>query len=650
MAIEYKFDVDWDQDGYFCVNAKPGDPLNLVTEPLDWSDFGVAAIGAGGSVTLGGDADEGGDFVLSDWTSGTAATAYVQHGGPLDSIAAVSANNAPFTLIFWMRSLSASYDAVQLQVEVRNASNSLITTSSAFTVTVAEGLKKIVVPFTTLGSGNGVSFRVSRVGSTTSVRFLIQQIMVVAGTYSSSAAPDFNVGHPSNMYDRLNRFIKQARWNIGARQAYVAVADLNVLTLTLNNAGKEFSPENPSSGLNGLMADRWVRVRMDSDSSIERGAFFGYTQSVRPTTGIYSGPFEAVLIATSSRRYWEGQEARLALQTSVTADDVIAALAAEITRPPSVPGLDGLDAGTYTWPYAADDWGDGVDALSALADVVRSERGFVYWSAAEDVLVFKNRTWRYGFDGIAGGLAATFDNDFEGNPDYDYGEDIINHVEVKYGPRRVGASQTIWELDETPLTIPANSSVRIVAKYRINNTNKMRIAASSVAEGTYTTSATINVAYQHRANQTIITYTNPHATNPRNVTAHTLTGTAVVPANTISLVDEDAVSIALYGKRSLFLNLPLVNRRADAAEIIANELARHKDPKGHIRSMTFNAHRSSTFEGYAVEMRPGLKVRVIDDQVVHDGNYMVIGVEHEVVDAMATHRVTLFLEPSVDVL
>lgn len=647
MTITYKFAADWDQDGYFCVEAAPGDPLNLVTTPLTWTNWAVSA-SVGGSAGQGSD-----DFaygqLFTDWTSGTNTTAYVQHGGPLDSIVDTLDVSSPYTLIFWIKSFSASYDAIPLEVSVYNASNVLISTGSAFTVTYAEGWKKIAMSFTTLPSGNGLFFRVGKVSSATSIRMWIAGLMVVDGTYTANSAPNFNVGHASNVYDNLLAFVIDAKWSIGASRAYADVADLNVLTLTLDNNSKVFSPENAASGLSGLMADRYLRVRAQSALSIERTLFFGYVQSVQPHPGA-TGPYTALLTATSSRRYWEGKQVRISLQTSKRADEVIAALEAEITRPPSPLLVSSLDVGTYTWAYAGDNWEDGVDALAALETTVRAERGFAFW-VREDTLVFKNRGWRYDFDDQVTTLSATI-NDTQAEMDYDYGLDVMNDVAVTFYPRKLGASSTalLWELQES-ISIPPSSSETIFARYT-NGDQDSTVGAvpGTVAVGTFTTSGgTVNHSLSAKAQGCLITLTNPSASVTRTVTAMTLTGQRITAFNKVTVSREDTTNIDEYGRRTAQHDLRLVNARADANQITQLEIARFKDPKGHVRRITIG-RRDATFEGYIVDLRVGLKIRVIETQTAHDGKYMIVGERHTITDALQTHNVTYILEPSIAVV
>lgn len=651
MVLTQEIWVDWDQDRYFCIDALPGDALNLLTEPKTWADFAVSFSGAGGSVSLGDLAAPWGTTRAANWTSGTAVSAYVQLGAPLDSIADVTATLSPHTLIFWVESTSASYNAINMQVEIRNASNTLITTSSAFTVPYNGGtLYKVAIPFTTLASGSGVIFRFGKVSSATSVNMWVHQVMVVAGTYSASTAPDFNMGDATNGYDNIFPYAIEEEWNIGAREAYIDVADMNILRVTLNNQSRAFSPENAASPLSGLMADRPIQVRLRDGAAVSGTKMFeGFIQEVQPTPGATSGPYHAILTATSSRRYWEGQEVRIPIQASVTADDVIDAIRGEIDFPPGGDGtgVGSIDVGTNTWPYAGDNWQDGVSALDALASVVASERGFVYWSR-NNLIEFRNRTWRYDSDDEVSTLSATFDNDYD-FMEYDYGLDLINDVAVKFYPRKLnGSTTTIWELDESIVLAPSGSET-IIARYRSDKDNRFKVGATNVAIGVNTVTATINKTLTPYANSCKILLENPNALNSRTQTALSLTGNEIRDFNPITVQAEDATSIAAYGRKTMQLDLKLVATRADAKQIRDLELARHKDPRGHVRSITIT-NRNADRDELIVDLEVGMKIRVIEDQTQHDGTYIIMGEEHKTKKAHAYHEVTYFLEPAVDLL
>lgn len=647
MAIITSISADWDQDGFACFEAAPGDPLNLVLTPLLWTDWARSA-SAGGSISVSqGGIDEDYGYSLIEWTSGTNVAAYVQCGGSLDSITSTLSNSSPYTLIFYVKSTDSAWDAINMQVAVRNASNVLLQTSSAFVVTEAEGWKKIVVAFSTAASGSGMFFQFGKVSSATSVLMHVTGMMVVDGTYTSSNAPGLNMGVASNLYDNLFPYAIEEEWNVGAFDAYADVADLNTLRLTLNNQSRIFSPENVASPLAGLLSDRFIQIKLASALAEKERVFFGLIQDVQPTPGVTSGPYHAILTATSSRRYWEGKEIKLALQINLRSNQIINNIAGEIDLPPRPTfSFPAADTGTFVYPYAGDNWADGVNALDAASEAAAAERGYLYWDR-DDAMRFKNRTWRYDSDDEVSVLSATLDNDFDFMT-YDYGADLINEVAVKFYPRKLnGSTTTIWELDETVVLLPLASET-ITARFRSDKDNRFKVGAINVAVGTNTVlpSGGITKTLTPYSNSCEILMENPSASVTRTQSVLTLTGQEIRDFNPNTVRAEDASSIAAYGRKTMQLDNKMVNAKADAKQIRDLELARHKDPRGHVRSITIT-NKNAAREQLIVQLTVGMKIRVIEDQTQHDGYYIIMGEQHQTKNAHLSHEVTYFLEPAV---
>lgn len=653
MAITRRFLVDWDRDGFACAGAEPGDPLNQMTQPLTWSDFAIAASTGGTDSQVDSITDYGTQYTT--WNSGANSNAYVQHGNALDSMtgSVALALSTAHTLIFWMRTNNAAYDAINFTVEVYSAGNHLLATSSSFNVTNAAGWVQIAVPFTSHSSSNGVYFRLIRAGTTSLTGIYVTGLMVIVGTYSVGDGIGFNVGGVTNMYDNLTRWVMGGRWSLGARSAYVAMAGMGQLQLTLNNVDKLFSPEYSSSPLAGIMLECQIYIEaMGPGDTTWTRMWTGWIDSVLPTPG-RSGPFTAILTATDILRFLEGKEIRIFLLTGTyftVATNIILTLA-QLPGGGSV-GMSGT-LGRYSWPYVGDNWAEGVDGATALAEIAASERGFLY-SLRDSSFGRWLRTQRYDLYDTFSTLSATMDNCFEGVPDYRWGDELYNTIEVVRHPRRLSASSTqlLWTLNENIALGPSQSKT-IFVRYNdsganSNGVNAVGAVPGTVASGTYTTSATINVSLSPMAQGCEITYTNPSGVATRTVTAHTLVGQRIIERDAIVDRYSDAGSIAVYGERSLRLDLKNVSARADQEEIGAIELARHSQPFGRFASVTIT-QRSTAQESWMVDLTISHKIRVIEDQCDHDSYYIIIGEEHtlEVSEAGSHERVTYFLEPAV---
>lgn len=647
MAILTRIGVDWDQDLFFCWEARPDDPLNKVTSPVDWTGLPFAQSGTGAGGSTGGEITDYG-LNARTWTSGTSSNGSTTVGNTSTRLADGLTASTAYTLVLWIKSNSASYDAVPLDITVFDQAANSLATSANFTVLFADGWTKIAVNFSTGVGDTGCYFTLRKDTSTTNAVYKLTGFMVIPGTYTASSAPEFNAGDESNYYDNLVPYALDAHWNVGARDAYVNVADLNVATLTLNNYGQEFSPENSASPLYGIMADKKVQIRLMGPSSTSYILkFTGWIESVQPVPGINTGPYTAVLRATSSRRYYEGKRVRISLLTSTTADAVITAITGQIDLPDGIGLNTSLDAGAATWPYAGDSWEEGVDPLQAIADVAASERGFVYWSK-DDILIMRNRAWRYDTDDQGGAVIATF-TDKQESMEYTYGEDIYNDIEVTYYPRKVGsAGTTLFELDEDIALAPLESET-LICRYTKGDQNAKPCGGSGVTVGTFTGSGTLNHSDTFKAQSAEILVTNPSAVNTRTLTALILTGTPIIAQNSVAISREDATSVTNYGRRTMKLDLPLVATRSDAKTIALLELARFKDPRGRVKRMTIGQH-DTTNEHAIAEYGISTKITVVESQTVHNSQYIIMGEENTIDNALKRHRVTWTLEPVVDLI
>lgn len=647
MTTLWRIGVDWDGDDFFNWDARPGDTLNLMTNPVNWSSIPFVASGAGGSDSQGAEATDYGANVCT-WTSGTANNGALTVGNTTTRLADLLTPSTAYTLVFWIKSNSASYDAVPLDVTVFDqAANSLVT-SANFTVTFAAGWTKIAVNFT-LGAGDtGCYFTIRKDTSTTNAVYKLAGFMVILGTYTSAAAPGFNAGDSTNLYDNLVPYAMAANWNIGARAAYVDVADLNALSLTLNNTDKIFSPENLSSPLVGslFVNSKLAAYAYGPSSSSWTLMFTGYVEAFQPLP-LNNGAKTATVRATSSRRYFEGKEITIALQTSVDADALLTAIFAVIDFPPGVgTPATSFDNGGDTWPYAGENWDDGVDPLQAIADTVGSNRGFFYWNRS-DTAVFKNRDWRYDTDTVVSSLSATFDNTFEG-ADYVFGDIIRNIIYLTYYPRKLGSAGTqLFDLPEDIPFAPLETET-IICRFTKGDRDKP-IGASGATVSAFVGSGTLNHVDTFRAQEAEIAVTNPSAVNTRTLQTLTITGTPILPYDAVTLRRSNSSSVLNHGEQPYKLDLKFVSTRAEAKEILDLEEFRFQSAVGRMRSITIGKH-DSTREQNMVDLVIGQRIRVVDGQTEHDDDYIIVGEEHSLNDALTVHKTTYYLEKVVDLI
>jgi len=194
-------------------------------------------------------------------------------------------------------------------------------------------------------------------------------------TWTIAVDWDRNGDYSSTQDDVTNRVIA-ANWFLGMRKPYQDTADNAVLTLTLNNTDRLFSPENASSPLFGkLVPQRPVRIQ-SNDGTTTRTHWVGWIDSIQPVVGRY-GARTVELVAVGAMQFLKATETALPLQRDKRTDEVIADLIKEVVIPPALnrawvlgrTGGSELSASTYLATTAAySDLEPGVLHLGIAAD------------------------------------------------------------------------------------------------------------------------------------------------------------------------------------------------------------------------------------------------------------------------------------------
>lgn len=169
-------------------------PSELALFPDDIGSYDIAAGGGFSIDTEGYTPGIGyGDTVI-DFLTGVGVSGAVRVGNTGSPIAPVVSGNS-YTLTFWVRSESASYDAINIQVRVnRSSDGTVLLTSANFTVTVAEGWVKKSFTFTATDS-SGVYFFFAKNTSATNVSMDIYGVSVKAAANPLSLT-DFGNANP----------------------------------------------------------------------------------------------------------------------------------------------------------------------------------------------------------------------------------------------------------------------------------------------------------------------------------------------------------------------------------------------------------------------------------------------------------------------
>lgn len=458
------------------------------------------------------------------------------------------------------------------------------------------------------------------------------------------------------------------RWRLGMARTFDSIAAPTTATITLDNRAGTYSPERHT-----LLPGKTIIIESD-DGSTRRRHLTGVVHHITPTAGD-QGEKTAVIDVRGIDHWLRDATLQLAPLVDVRADAIIQAILEQVAvRRPALAdrlliGVSGyaaldsqslsgsawtthLEAGISLFAYAGDTWTDGIDAADALAMVAVSERGRFFLNRAGEA-VFYNRHHTL----IQTAVDATFSDDMH-DLRYDYGSALLNRVQIGLMPRATGAANTpLWSL-ASPQKMAPGANQRITCRYQ--DTDQKPVGAVTVNQMLPYTHYHANTRsdgsgedatpwLRLRQVATGFSTSDLEIVNDSHRTVYlrhlTLTGTPLIQGDALLLTEDDATSRTLYGPGTLSLTLPLLSSLDEAANLARYELARHRQPRGRLHSLTLSART----QPQAVLSRTLFdRIRVTESQTGHSADYVIIAEAHEVTAGGRDHRVIWTLEPADD--
>lgn len=452
------------------------------------------------------------------------------------------------------------------------------------------------------------------------------------------------------------------RWRLGMKQPFDSFSAPSWAQIVVRSDSRAYSPE-----VNPLLPGK--RLRIQSDDGTLRTHFTGFISHIEPQPGDLGGK-TAVIHAQGPERWFDESRVRLNPQSNVTADQVIDQILDQTTlrRPVldgyMIVGVSGynlvgthrlfgeaiarsLEAGKSIFAYAGDTWGSGIEAGAALREVASSERGRL-WINRDGEVVFYNRHHTL-VDTVSD---ASFSDSMDAL-EYAYGADIVNRVRVRILPRSIGAPGTIlWQL-ASPQILAPDAIHRLVAHYRDENANPLGAVSVDVPQpvedytvlsssGADLTGMVEVQLIEAGASAALLEIQNRSGKTARLMSL-TLSGTPLHRGDEITLEQQDAFSITFYGPKTLSLNLPALTSIDEADQIARYELARRKDPRGTVHSLSL-----STWNHAAQVLSRTLfdRITITETQTGHSAPYFIIAEEHDVDLGGARHHVRWLVEPA----
>jgi len=125
-------------------------------------------------------------------------------------------------------------------------------------------------------------------------------------------------------------------------------------------------------------------------------------------------------------------------------------------------------------------------------------------------------------------------------------------------------------------------------------------------------------------------------------------GYAVRSREPITVIAQDAASIAAYGRHELQINAPLMSSPAEARALTNHILDYYKQPLDEVPSVTFSAHVNVTLMEAARDLELLERVWISEAQTGVEGYFYVYGINHRIRDNY-NHEVTLSLLKAYDI-
>jgi hypothetical protein len=487
-------------------------------------------------------------------------------------------------------------------------------------------------------------------------------------------------GDFTGTYDNVTSRVMDARWFIGARKPYQDVGDEAMLSLTLDNSDKRYSPEYASSPLYGyLVPFRPVRIQ-SNDGTTTRTHYTGWIEKIEPEVNHYGKRTIKLVCSGAATLFLASAETNLEIQENKRTDEIIDALLNEIVLPPALIGnaiidlpssiinsvniVDGqmprtLQQGKTTLAYAADNWikrgneGEEVSSFSiyrAIKDAVAAERGRFFFDR-EGEAIFWHR--HHLITNLT--LQATFDNSMT-EMEYSFAGlgEFANDITVTCHPRTVSAgnNELLWELDE-PMRLQPGQEREIGAPYRDDSDNRIggrNVTLANVTYNTGTNFSPVKVVFKEKgANRSVL-----HVRNEGNKVAELQTcevrGQKITDFGRMEAHVKDDLSIVKHGRRDMRLDLQSIDGQDDAQAIADFELARRKTPSGKVATLTVRSHGKNGGNQHAYQLARtiGDRIKIIESQTGHTGEYFIIGEEHKLSEQATLYETTWYLESATE--
>lgn len=414
-------------------------------------------------------------------------------------------------------------------------------------------------------------------------------------------------------------------WGIGGNGPTDRLADLGILTFTLNNSTTN------SAHLAGYYSPAHANCRAGFQHGVlcrrtctylgtGYPRFYGKVFNIDPAPGSLKSRRTQVIVHDLMDDLIETDLRNVTLQVNQTEAQLIATIVAALPAA-AQPVSSSLDSGLDTSPFAFDTLGPGQKAIAPLADIAISAVGYIYMKP-DGVLRYENRQARQ-----LKTSSFTLANDMIDLVVPTSLEGVYNHIRATFHPRIVDAAATtvLWSQTGTPPSIGPAQTIEIWGDYYkatepsvlIGGTAQVTPAATTdylantLADGTGTNkTANITVVATFFASTVKFVITNNDA-GTVFLTKLQARGKGLYD---LSPVTVESTSTQFYGDRVINIDLPYqtnFNVTQDLADYIRSQ---YETLGTQAQSVTFNANRSGAFMLAAMTAQIGDRITISEAQ------------------------------------
>jgi len=683
MTTKFEIGIDWRSKGIVCWDARPGDALNLLPTPMTYSAIGYrmpGALGGGNlpSVTLYGTRvfyQFAGTGLSDGLVLGQDAAMVVNDIAVLPS--------TTYSVGLWIVG-ATNFNGVPMIMRVKNQAGTVLF-STTFNTTMT--LTRVSATGATDVSTSYIYIEVLKNSSAVSGEFNVTGVMVAA---AGALPTGYNAGSSTDLYDNVTDHVTDAEWFLGIHTPYQDDADDSMLRVKLNNSDRRFSPEYSGSPMAGFLAPHRAVVARSNQAGAFRTHWTGWVESIQPSMGKF-GERGAEIKAAGAMLFFEDVETTIPVQENRRTDEILADLLSEVQIAPpvmqsmllGVTGYAELDSTTFlpnpvipnvlspgqtTLAYAADNWvqppapGDtkrgSFNVYRAIKDVVAAERGRFFFDRTGNATFWdRHHLLKRKYDSLTD---PTFDDAMQGLS-YEYAGlgEFKNDIMVTCHPRAVSpdGQELLWSLEQ-PVTISAGETRKLTVNYKDDSENRIGGKNVYLANVTFSEGSG-SVRLTAGGNRAILEIVNSQSGGGNGSVSSEgkavlqtceLRGTKITDFGTMEATAHDELSINLFGRRTLRMNLASIDKLDDAQTIADFERVRRAQPSGKVRTIILvsDAVQGGNQHSEQLQRTIGDLIRVKETQTAHDDTYFIIGEQQRLSHQGEYFETTWYLEPATD--